>query len=194
MLPESWVDSLKQTLNRLQQSKERPLRVVILGIGHELRGDDAAGLVVARQLQPLAGDSLLVIEAGPAPENQTGRIRRFAPDLILFVDAAQLGETPGAIRCLPWQETSGLSASTHTLPPYMLARFLTAELGCEVSLIGIQPEQDVLGSSLSPVVEEAVGWVSKVLAHLLDLPGGQLPGYRSLSGFCLLPPLPKPVL
>jgi hydrogenase maturation protease HycI len=168
MLPEYWVDLLKQTLNRLQQSKQRPLRTAIVGIGHELRGDDAAGLAVAAQLRPLANDSLLVIEAGPAPENHTALLRRFKPDLILFIDAAQLGQSPGAICCLPWQETSGLSASTHTLPLYMLAHFLTAELGCEVSLIGIQPQQTDLGSALSPVIEEATRDVAQALIDLLE--------------------------
>ena len=166
MLPHSWTDALKQTLTRLQP-KERPLRVAVVGIGHELRGDDAAGLEVARQLQPFAHSNLLIIEAGHAPENHTGLLRRFTPDLIVLVDTAQLNEAPGTIRWLPWQETSGLSASTHTMPPYMLARFLTAELNCEIALIGIQPNHTFLRSSLSPAVAEAAGHIAQTMLALL---------------------------
>jgi hydrogenase 3 maturation protease len=143
------------------------LRIAIAGIGHELRGDDAAGLLVARQLAPLNNDHLLVIEAGHAPENHTGRLRQFAPDLILLVDSAQLDEPPGAIRWLPWAETSGLSASTHTLPPYMLARYLTTELNCEVALIGIQPQDTSLGVPLSPAVQAAARAITHAISASL---------------------------
>jgi hydrogenase 3 maturation protease len=167
MLPHSWTDTLKQTLTRLQHSKEGQLRVAVAGIGHELRGDDAAGLEVARRLRSFAHSNLFIIEAGHAPENHTGLLRRFSPDLILLVDTAQLNEAPGTIRWLPWQETSGISASTHTMPPYMLARFLTAELNCEIALIGIQPDHTFLHSSLSPVVEEAAGHIAQTMLAIL---------------------------
>ena len=39
-----WKAKLRETLNRLGQSNGRP-RVAILGVGQELRGDDALGLV-----------------------------------------------------------------------------------------------------------------------------------------------------
>ena len=37
------------------------------------------------------------MEAGPAPENFTGPLRRFRPDLVLLVDAAQMDAEPGTI-------------------------------------------------------------------------------------------------
>ena len=166
MSPRSWVDSLKQATKSLLIRNGRPPRIAIVGIGHELRGDDAAGLIVGQQLQPVAADRLLIIEAGHAPENHTGRLRRFHPDLVLLVDCAQLDTPPGTICWLPWQETSGLSASTHTMPPYMLARFLTAELQCEVALIGIQPAQTTLGTPLSENVRQAVETVVQIISQL----------------------------
>jgi hydrogenase 3 maturation protease len=131
--------------------------VAVIGFGQEFNGDDAAGIVVARGLQSrLAGqDRLLVIDAGPAPENQTGALRRFNPDLVLLIDAAQMGDPPGTVRWLAWQDTTGISASTHTLPPYMLAHYLTVELGCDVALIGIQPAHNQIDAPLSPVMQQA---------------------------------------
>lgn len=139
---------------------------MILGIGNEASGDDAAGALAARALAGrLAGrPDVLVIDAGLAPENQTGPVRRFAPDLVVMIDAAQMGEAPGAIRWLDWAETDGLSASTHTLPPYILAKFLVAEIGCAVGLIGIQPAQHGFGVPLSPVVSAAVETVVEGVA------------------------------
>ncbi len=161
----SWQEWLSQTLKRLSLVDRLP-RVALLGVGNELNGDDAAGLLVARALQVrLAGiDRLLVIDAGPAPENQTGTLRRFQPDLVILVDAAQMNEEPGTVRWLRWQDTTGLSASTHTLPPYMLAQYVTSELGCDMALIGIQPLSNLFEGPLSPIIQQAVESVVEVLA------------------------------
>jgi hydrogenase 3 maturation protease len=144
-------------------------RVAIVGMGHELRGDDAAGIAVARALKSaLDGDErLLVIDAGPAPENCTGPLRRFSPDYVLFVDAAQMDEPPGAIRCLSWHDMNGLGASTHTLSPRVLARFLASQLGCAITLIGIQPASNAIAAPLSPEVADAVDTVVLCLLRLL---------------------------
>lgn len=163
-----WTDSLKQKITTLKGRQERPLRVALVGIGHELRGDDAVGLIVAREMQPFSNAEFLVVEAGHAPENHTGRLRRFKPDLVLLVDAAQLDESAGTIRWLTWQETTGLSATTHTMPPYMLARYLTSNLGCDVALIGIQPADTSLDAPLSRPVADAARGVKQQIISLLD--------------------------
>jgi hydrogenase 3 maturation protease len=160
----SWWTSLTQALKRNRASDSVP-RIAVVGVGHELGGDDAAGLAVARALQTALADDerLSVIEAGSAPENQTGRLRRFKPDLVLLIDAAQMGETPGVIRWLPWDETDGISASTHTLPFHILARYLVSELGCEVALLCIQPARNTIGAPLSAEVAEAVNTIVNIL-------------------------------
>ena len=166
MSKSSWSDSLSQKLTN-RSKPDQALRVAIVGIGQELRGDDAAGINVARALQSTVGAirelPLLIIDAGAAPENFTGQLRRFDPDLVLLIDAAQLNEAPGTIRWLDWQETSGLSASTHTLPPHVLAEYLVNELGCEVALIGIQPQGNEFDAPLSPPVQHAVEEIVRTL-------------------------------
>ncbi len=146
-----------------------PPRVAVVGMGHELRGDDAAGVVVARALQMALGDDerLLIIDAGSVPENHTGPLRRFAPDLVLFVDAAQMDEAPGTIRWLPWPETQRAGAATHGPSPHTLAKFLIGELGCEVTWVGIQPAGNEIAAPLSPEVAEAVDTVVLCLLRVL---------------------------
>jgi hydrogenase 3 maturation protease len=138
-----------------------------MGIGHELRGDDVAGLLVARALRPLANDNLLVVEAGHAPENYTAPVHRFAPHFILLVDAAELGVPPGTIHWVDWAATTGMSGSTHTMPLYLLARYLSTEANCDVGLIGIQPADTGLHAPLSPEVEGAVAQVVTALRQTL---------------------------
>src|SRR5574341_1098760 len=172
----AWLNPLAQTLARLRRP-DRPPRVAVVGMGHELCGDDAAGVAVARTLRSCLPRSngfresraFIVIDAGPAVENCTGLLRRFGPDLVLLIDAAQMDEAPGTIRWLAWQETDGLSASTHTLPPRVLAQYLMSELGCEVALVGIQPADTTMGAPLSPTAQAAAHSVAQALAEWLGV-------------------------
>jgi len=156
----------------------RPTRVAVLGVGNELSGDDGAGVRVVRELAARlpATPGVLLIDGGVAPENYTGPLRRFQPNYVLEIDAAHLGEAPGTTRCVDWREADGLSASTHTLPPSVLASFLVAELGCEVSLIGIQPAKTgsdtpmIEGGPLSPAVERAVCQLADALSAWITTP------------------------
>lgn len=158
----SWQAALTATLNRLANTP----RVALVGIGHELRGDDAAGLRVAQELATAVSPHWLIVPAAHAPENHTGVIRRFAPNLVLLVDAADIGADPGTIRWLTLAEIDGLSASTHTLPPTTLARYLSLTLGCEVALLGIQPAKTALGAEMSVAVATAVAELTDFLRNL----------------------------
>jgi len=137
-----------------------------------LRGDDSAGLVVARALlddeHRQNTPDLLIIEGGPAPENHTSKIRAFQPKLVLFVDAAQMDEPPGTIRWVPLDTIDGMSASTHSMPLSILAHFLTLDLACKVAVLGIQPGQNAIGSELTPPVSAAVNEIAWAIS---DLPG-----------------------
>lgn len=157
---------LKQTASD-RQLAAHDLRVLILGIGHPLRGDDAAGQLVARRLcAPALPPNWSAIEGGPAPENASGAIRRIAPHALIMVDAAQMGLLPGSIRWLDVNEAEAAGFSTHSLPLGGLAAYLQAEVGCEILLLGIQPQSMGFDDPLSRPVERAVGRLSATLRAL----------------------------
>jgi hydrogenase 3 maturation protease len=170
MSPSSWRTSLNQLLSR-QTPKPH---IAIVGIGNTFRSDDAAGILVARTLMDsrLIRDlkTILVMDAGHAPENFTGDLRHFTPDVILLIDAAEMGEMPGTTRWLEMDELEGMSASTHTMPLSMLAEYLTFERSGYVALIGVQPKSNDVGETTSAEVAAAV---NKVVEGLID----------SISGF-----------
>jgi len=168
MSSQTWQASLKASLNPPKRA-EQPVRLAVLGIGHELCGDDAVGVRLAGMLRPLTAgnERLLIIEAGPAPENFTGSLRRFRPDLVLLVDAAQMDTGPGTIAWLDLQSTGGISASSHTLPLHILVSYLEAELACQVALIGIQPQQTFADEPLTPPVQAAAQAVVEALLECL---------------------------
>ncbi len=142
-----------------------------MGIGNELRSDDAAGMHVSRTLRKrrCAVDlsRLLIVDGGLAPENVAGDLRDFKPDLVIFVDAAVMGERPGTIRWISTDEIDGMSSSTHSLPLSMLSSYLSLELGCEIALLGIQPASIELGEGISLPVHQAVTAVVDALYETL---------------------------
>jgi hydrogenase 3 maturation protease len=130
----------------------------VLGVGNDMNGDDGAGVCVVRELaaRMAATPGVLLIDGGIAPENFTGPLRRFRPDLVVEIDAAHQDQPAGTTAWLDWRDADGMSASTHTLPPSVLAGFLSSDIGCRVALIGVQPATLEMGASLSPEVETAV--------------------------------------
>ena len=171
-MPLSWKDSLCQKLKFFKRRSSEPARICILGVGNDLRGDDSAGLIVARKLSAnesfVGAANVLVLEGGPAPENQTGKLRAFQPDLVLFIDAAHLEEAPGTIQFIPLESIDGMSASSHSLPLSMLARYIIQELGCQVEVLGIQPAQNEICSELSPLVQAAIDEIASVMITFLQ--------------------------
>lgn len=145
-------------------------RLAVIGIGNELNGDDAAGVQVVRRLRQSLPENprRMLLEAGPAPENFTGLLHRFQPDLILMVDAADMGTAPGSTAWLQPDEMDGFSASTHTLPLSVLANYLKQELHCQVVAIGIQAKRLDFGQPLSDEVQLAVDHLADTLAKLLN--------------------------
>ena len=146
-------------------------RIALLGIGNELNGDDAAGVWIARGLLSVSKDSpnLLILECGTVPENAFGDLRRFKPDFILLVDAADIGEKPGSAKFIDPHDTSGFSASSHSLPFSVLAKYLENEFSCGIGLLGIQPASLEFDAGLSSEVKNSVNIVTKGLANILHV-------------------------
>lgn len=163
MSTKCWRTSLSRLLSQRISS-----RIAILGIGNEMRGDDAAGILVVRALNLRVAnfEGLRIIEGGHTPENATADLRKFSPDLVLLIDAADMGKEAGSIALIPMEQIDGMSANTHSLPLSMLARYLTLELDCEVALLGIQPKSIEMGEPVSREVNQAVSDIAEEISTL----------------------------
>ena len=165
----SWTRQLQQNLKRINKNNQ-PGRVIILGIGNEFNGDDAVGPWV---LETLKGqlpfyENLLLINGANAPENFTSPIRKFNPDLVIMIDATQMGAPIGTIEWVDWQHTDGFSASTHTLPPHVLGKFLLHELETDIAVMGIQVEQVEFDTPMHTKVKEAGNEIIKEISSIFQ--------------------------
>jgi hydrogenase maturation protease len=143
----------------------RPPAVLVVGLGHSDRGDDAVGAVVAREVAKVAGPSVEVLEQ----EDPTDLALVWAGrEHVVVVDAMLSGGTPGTVRLLhtgagrpplptdPWAGAGqggthafGLAAAVE------LSRAL-GRLPDDVTVVGVEAEGVEHGAPLSPRVAEAI--------------------------------------
>lgn len=128
---------------RWSASNTRKPKLAVVGIGNEYFGDDAAGILVIQHLRQHIADSerILLIEAFVAPENFTGPIRRFNPDWVWIIDAADMNLKPGEVRILNLDQIDGVSAFSHRMPPTLFAKYVYETTNAEISFFGVQPEE-----------------------------------------------------
>lgn len=140
---------------------------VVVGIGNPSRGDDAVGCQIARQLrefkpcQELPG--LRTVEAEDVPESFLGQMVRPRPDTVILVDAVELGDEPGSVAILELEELEVRETSTHRAPLSLLARFVRAETGADIFLLGIQPGSRAVGAAVSPEVQGTARMMAEIL-------------------------------
>jgi len=147
-------------------------RIALLGVGSELRGDDAAGLLVAEYLRKSSAKNiklknLKVFFGSTAPENLTGEIKKFKPAFLVIVDSADMDRSPGAVKLISLDEIGGISFCTHQLPLKILTDYLVQSIGCEILIIGIQPGKIDFGAPLSKEVKKSARLVSAILNEIL---------------------------
>ena len=167
MSDEFWQESLSKKLSYPSS------RVAVVGIGNALQGDDAAGSEVIHLLQEaqVGSEDVLLLNVGVAPENYTGLLCGFAPDIVLLIDGAQINLPVGSIGWVDLADVGGMSASTHTLPLDVFAHYLTTCVGCDVALIGIQIASTEFDSQPSPATRRAVEELASVLTKALERTG-----------------------
>lgn len=137
---------------------------VIVCIGSELRGDDAAGPAVAREL----GESVpwQVVDAQNAPENFLGKITRAAPQTVLLIDTLNFGAPPGTIAFVEPDSITGAGPSTHGPAPAAFLEALALMHPCRCAVLGIQPQRLDLAAPLSEPVADAVRRIVRAFQRL----------------------------
>lgn len=137
-----------------------PAEVIIIGVGNRWRGDDAAGLEVARRLRAAASAGVRVIEREGEPvdllEEWSGA------EQVIVIDAVSSGAVPGTIHRVDARETKlpleRFRGSSHALgvaQAVELGRAL-GRLPPELVVIGVEARRFTAGEGLTPDVEHAV--------------------------------------
>ncbi len=150
----------------------RSERLLILGIGNLLLGDEGVGVHIVRALQeePLPPDTL-ALDVGTAfldsiPEMENA-------DRIIVIDAMQAGHAPGTIYRVPFKECAR-TERLMSLHGFDLSRalFLAGNSSSpEVVVFGVEPARIDWGTDLSDEVQKMLpAAVAAIKAEFLSKP------------------------
>ena len=139
--PERWADVLRG-------------KVVLVGIGNALRGDDGFGPCLVERLRDHV--PAVCLDVGAAPENYAGRIARENPDTILLADAVHLNRAPGEYALLGIADILRSGFTTHDMSPHLFIEYLEVHTRAAIYLLGLQPKSLSLGTEMSEPVRRAV--------------------------------------
>jgi hydrogenase maturation protease len=162
---------------------------LVVGIGNGARGDDRAGIAVARLLRRCRPQDRAVVaesdgDVGAILDAFQGRER------VILVDACHSGMAPGTVRRFQAHRhplpASLEATSTHGLglaAAIDLARTL-GRLPADVTVYAIEGRTFAFGDRLSPEVRDAVFGVAGRIARELGIerPAERVPDQGSLSG------------
>lgn len=154
--------------------------VVLVGVGNPLFGDDNAGCLVANGLAGVPG--LHVIQADDVPERHVVQIADRAPDVVVLVDAVDLGAAAGSVAILEKEAMARYEASTHRVPLGLIAEFIQRASGADVFVFAIQPGRVQLGADLSPEVARSVESLCELIRQLVTASGTSVPRDASPAG------------
>jgi hydrogenase 3 maturation protease len=139
-------------------------KVVILGVGNRLRGDDGLGPVLVDQLKTSLPHC---VDTGETPEEYSGLIKRLHPSAIVFVDAVYGDAAPGEVCLIDIEDIAQIRICIHKLALDILMDYLRQETGADVFLIGIQSARLTSSSGLSPEIDEVVRRCAGIIRSIL---------------------------
>jgi hydrogenase maturation protease len=142
--------------------------VILIGVGNRWRGDDGAGLAVARRVRELAPAG---VEVREVEGDATALVEAWSgADHVVVVDAAASGAPPGTVRrfdaCSAPLPVRSLRSSTHAFgvgDAVELARAL-GRLPERLEVVAIEGAGFTAGERLSPAVERAVAALASELS------------------------------
>jgi len=138
--------------------------MVIVCVGSDLRGDDGAGVAVAKQLAGTV--RWQVFNTQCVPESYLMKIVDCRPASVLLIDALDFGAAAGAVELVEVGDLTGQGPSTHGPAPLAFLDILAMMHPCRRAVLGIQPAQIELDQPLSQAVAAAVEMVVQALRTL----------------------------
>ncbi|MBN1522331.1 MAG: hydrogenase maturation protease [Candidatus Aureabacteria bacterium] len=153
---------MKELLKNILKGK-----VVIMGVGNLLRGDDGLGCMIVDRLK--GNVRALCLDAGSTPESYVGKIAKDNADTVLIIDAAYLDRSPGDYEILEKNNLRGSGLSTHDISPGVFFEYLLQETHADVYMLAVQPEKVGFGEEMSEKIKKAISEISAILMDILSL-------------------------
>lgn len=143
-------------------------KVAIVGIGNIIRADDGLGPKLIEILKSRSFSGASLFDCGTAPENYIFPILSTSCDTVVLVDAADIGEPPGATAVFDLENISKVSFSTHNPSPRLFTDLLkTGKDEMNIFVVSVQPKSTGIGGPLSREVLDSLATLADIFASSL---------------------------
>ena len=144
-------------------------KLIVLGVGNELKSDDGVGPFVIKKLKEenIENDNVLFIDAKTVPENFTGKIRKENPTHLIIVDACLMDLDPGDMRIVDQDDFASIGISTHSMSLSFFVRYLEKDTEIRIMFVGIEPETMDWGERPTPIVERSANEFIEKLKEII---------------------------
>ncbi len=146
---------MPESIKKILAGKDK--KKLFVGIGNLLRIDDGVGVYISTRINPAPGISILTVEA--SIENYIGKINSLKPDILILVDAVDMGAIPGTYKLLSVNQVQDLTFNTHNISLKRLAEFFKMK----VFILGIQPEKIDIGENISYLVKNEADKIIEII-------------------------------
>ncbi|MBU1425589.1 MAG: HyaD/HybD family hydrogenase maturation endopeptidase [Gammaproteobacteria bacterium] len=151
------------------------MKILVLGIGNTLLADEGVGIVAMQALESQFGarEDMEFVDGGTLSFTLAVPISEC--DALLVIDAAELGATPGTVRCFEGEEMDRFlgenrKSSVHEvgLLDLMSISLLTGHWPKQRALVGVQPAVVDWGEALTPAVAAALPEICTVACGIIN--------------------------
>ena len=168
-MPETNLTHLDSKLNTIFVKFQR---VIIIGLGNPIKGDDGAGVYITEKLKESQNKNLInIITCYNSPANYLGKISKYNPDFVLFIDAVYHPNfSQGDIVIINPNKILELeSFTTHYQNYSVILEFLNRELNktLDYLVLGINVKKLELEDDISEIVIKSSEIIISSLKEML---------------------------
>ena len=145
-------------------------KLIVLGVGNELKCDDGVGPYIIKKLKEGIvedKDRFLFIDAQTVPENFTGKIRKETPTHLIIVDACLMGGEAGDMKVVDENDFASIGISTHSMSLSFFVKYLQQDCDFRIIFVGIEPESMDYADNPTVKVEEAANEFINILKGIV---------------------------
>ncbi|MEM2142273.1 MAG: hydrogenase maturation protease [Candidatus Thorarchaeota archaeon] len=131
-------------------------RIVVVGIGNDLRCDDGLGPFIVSGLTT-RDPRLMMWSAGSVFEALADPLLEFEADRVIIIDAADLHRPVGYAELIGSDKIGTVTTTSHGMPLSLLMMYLEQRTAAKVVLLGVQPACVDFAEGLTEPIRQAAG-------------------------------------
>jgi hydrogenase 3 maturation protease len=155
---------LIMTIDELDKLFNNSGKILFIGIGSEIRGDEAEVKNIIEKISAAGIKNAGAIWTDTRPENFLNKIVEDSPSDVIFVQASKFGGVTGEIQIVELEDHD--NKSLHESPITTMSHYLKNKIGAKSCLLVIEPKHVSIGDVSNEMKEASNKISNKIITTL----------------------------